>query len=66
LAEFFEPVFDNVDSTNRCHRGLIRGHDHEETLAIGRLLRGAGMLAGLPKFSAGETRQRGSSPRLQF
>jgi hypothetical protein len=29
------------------------------------LLRGAGMLAGLTKFSGGQTRQRASSPKLQ-
>jgi hypothetical protein len=29
------------------------------------LLRGAGMLAGLPKYSRGQARQRGSSPKLQ-
>jgi predicted AAA+ superfamily ATPase len=29
------------------------------------LLRGAGMVAGLPKYSFGQVRQRGSSPKLQ-
>ena len=29
------------------------------------LLQGAGMLAGLPKYSSGQVRQRGSSPKLQ-
>ncbi len=29
------------------------------------LLRGAGMLAGLPKYAHGQVRQRGSSPKLQ-
>lgn len=29
------------------------------------LLAGAGMIAGLPKYSGGRTRQRGSSPKLQ-
>lgn len=43
-------------------------HDAGNTVTLAHyleLLRGAGMLAGLEKYSSGRIRQRGSSPKLQ-
>lgn len=43
-------------------------HDAGNTVTLAHyldLLRGAGMLAGLPKYAHGQVRQRGSSPKLQ-
>lgn len=43
-------------------------HDAGNTVTLAhylQLLRGAGMVAGLEKFSHGQVRQRGSSPKLQ-
>jgi hypothetical protein len=43
-------------------------HDAGNTVTLAHyldLLRGAGMVAGLPKYAHGRARQRGSSPKLQ-
>jgi predicted AAA+ superfamily ATPase len=43
-------------------------HDAGNTVTLAhylQLLRGAGMIAGLPKYAHGQVRQRGSSPKLQ-
>lgn len=43
-------------------------HDAGNTVTLAHyldLLRGAGMVAGLPKYAHGQVRQRGSSPKLQ-
>ena len=68
LRQLFHLACDYSGQILAYQKMLGQLHDAGNTVTLAHyldLLRGAGMVAGLPKFSGGQVRQRGSSPKLQ-
>lgn len=68
LRQMFQLGCDYSGQILAYQKMLGQLHDAGNTVTLAhylQLLRGAGMVAGLEKFSHGQVRQRGSSPKLQ-
>lgn len=68
LRQLFHLACDYSGQILAYQKMLGQLHDAGNTVTLAhylQLLHGAGMVAGLPKFSGGQVRQRGSSPKLQ-
>lgn len=68
LRQLFQLGCDYSGQILAYQKMLGQLHDAGNTVTLAhylQLLRGAGMVAGLEKFSHGQVRQRGSSPKLQ-
>ena len=68
LRRLFQLAYDYSGQIVSYQKMLGQLQDAGNTTTLAHyldLLAGAGMIAGLPKYSGGRTRQRGSSPKLQ-